>query len=149
MKRIKLTQGKYALVDDEDFDYVNQWKWYYDAGYARRTIKNRGIFMHIVILSKPLGMEVDHKDGNGINNQRNNLRLCIRVQNVQNRSKSKNKSSKYKGVGLLHGKWQATITYQYKKYYLGWFKTEKEAAIMYNREASKMFGEFAKLNIIT
>ena len=107
--------------------------------------------MHRVILKAKKGQYVDHGDDNGLNNQRNNIRICTNSQNLQKARKKKGKaSSKYKGVHFVEmtKKWKATITTNYKFYYLGCFKTEKEAAIAYNKAAKKYYKDFARLNII-
>lgn len=86
MKKIELSQGKFALVDDEDFEWLSQYKWYFHKGYARRsyrfakTGKQRGVFMHRDILKLSKKYHTDHIDGNGLNNQRSNLRACTLAQ---------------------------------------------------------------------
>lgn len=163
MKKIKLTQGKFALVDNEDFDFLNSFKWYYlknafnKNGYAVRNSprKNRyrqPLRMHRIILNIQKGVMCDHIDGNGLNNQKSNLRICNNTENSRNRTaKGKNNTSGYKGVGYLRGKSgqtyiRAEISYNKKTCHLGLFKTTKEAAIAYNRKAIELFGEFARLN---
>lgn len=153
-KRIKLTQGKFALVDDSDYEYLNQFKWHVDSyNYAVRTVwvkeqKSKHIKMHRELLKTPLF--VDHIDGNGCNNQRKNLRSCTRAQNLQNRGKNKNNTHGYKGVSLdkrrVHQKnpFKAEIMVNRKKRYLGSFSTAKEAHRAYKEAAKKYHGEFAK-----
>jgi len=139
MKEIKLTQGKVALVDDEDFEYLNQYKWYASQGYAKR----RGNIM----IHQQLGFyEGDHLDGNGLNNQKYNLRFCTSAQNNMNRQKRNNCKSKYKGVSRQkHGiKWIAYINGKY----IGSYDIEEQAALAYNHKAKELFGEFARLNDI-
>lgn len=159
MKEIKLTQGKVALVDDEDFEYLNQWKWCaHKAGkkfYARRACilnkKYQEIKMHRLIMDcvEGDGKIVDHKDGDTLNNSKNNLRICSHKNNIRNMNKSTLHTSKYKGVHLRkNGKWQARITKNYKLIHIGYFKIEAEAAKAYNIMASELFGEFANLNQI-
>lgn len=145
-----------VFVDDEDFEYLNQFRWSLPSGYAGRTItvdgKRSAILMHREIMgcTKGDGQEVDHIDGNRLNNQRSNLRLVTRTQNHGNCRHRDNCSSKFKGVTLVKrtGKWQAQITCNYKDYYLGSFMTETDAALAYNKKALELFGEHAKLNII-
>lgn len=157
MKEIYLTQGKVALVDDEDFEYLNQWKWCAAKGgnafYAIRMEPGNPrtlILMHQQILDFP--EEVDHKDGDGLNNQRLNLRACTRSQNHMNRRPKPGCSSRFKGVSFnekcrIHP-WRAMIMVNYKRTYIGFYTTEEEAALAYNQKALELFGEFARLNII-
>lgn len=166
MKEIKLSQrGKnkslnlVALVDDNDFDYLNQWKWFADkyknGWYAGRqdysTGKKKYLKMHRVILgitdSKLLG---EHADRNGLNNQRSNLRVATKSQNAINVSSRYNSTSNYLGVcwHKREKKWRAQITKDYKKIQIGSFDNEHEAAIAYNQKAVQLFGEFANLNKI-
>lgn len=151
MKKIKLTQNEYALVDDADYEYLNQWKWCYGArNYAYRGIgteTNPRIWMHRLIMNALVDKEVDHKDGNGINNQRSNLRLCTRMQNARNTHKI-NAQSGFKGVyqNSVSDKWFAKITYNNKKHYLGTFSTKEEAAYAYDEAAKQHHKEFASPN---
>jgi hypothetical protein len=158
MKKIKLTQGKFALVDDEDFEYLNQFKWSvykdYNTFYVTRQIKlpngkHRSIKMHREIMKTPKGKLTDHADGNGLNNQKYNLRICTAQENNRNLRHRKIKSSKYKGVYLGNKKyWRAHIGVNSKQVYLGCFSSENEAALAYNEKAKELFGEFAYLNKI-
>ena len=153
MKEIKLTQGQVALVDDDNFEVLNQFKWcaqkHRNTYYAIRTIlvndKNKTIRMHNVIMG---GKGVDHINRNGLNDQRSNLRFCTNSQNHMNRRKRKNTSSIYKGVSFHKrtGKWMASIGINDKKIHLGYFDIEVEAAKSYNNKAIELFGEFANLN---
>lgn len=162
MKEIKLTKGKVALVDDEDFEYLNQWKWQAQKSnktyYAKRGIgisktnpKHYSVKMHRQIMGvksyKEDARQVDHKDWNGLNNQKENLRVCTPSQNAYNRRSSKG-DSKYKGV-LKQPKseyWGAKITVKTRGKMLGVFEDEKEAAIAYDNAARKYYKEFAVLN---
>lgn len=157
MKQISLTQGKYALVDDEDFERLNQHKWQVCKKgycfYAQRSIqKSNGGWttspMHRQVMSAPPDMQVDHHNHNGLDNRKANLRLCTRSQQQHNQLSHKNTSSKYKGVCWykLYKKWLASIRYMYKSYHLGYFYNEVEAAKAYDAKAKEIFGEFACLN---
>jgi hypothetical protein len=156
LKYINLTQGKQAIVSDEDYDLVNQHKWYYDktTGYAKRDVrvdgKRKCIYMHRFINSTNDGELTDHINGNRLDNQRNNLRSCNFTQNHANKKIESKFSSKYKGVYWQknRSKWIAMIRINRKGHYLGCFTDEKEAAKAYNKRAKDFFGEFARLNII-
>ena len=146
MKKILLAKEKYALVDDSDYGYLNQYRWHiHEKRYLRSS---SGILMHRLIINTPEGMDTDHIDGNGLNNQRNNLRICKKFQNQANRGISKNNLSGYKGVYWHKDskKWRAKLMFDYKNIYLGLFKNKINAALAYNQAAKKYFGEFAKLN---
>lgn len=156
MKEIQLTQGLVALVDDEDYEYLNQWKWHAHkqtrSGYrAIRAVNKKIIIMARVIMGlEDKGLLIDHKDRNGLNNQKSNLRLCTKQQNNFNKTPHKTSTSKYLGVclekRLKNRKWRATITHNYKQIPLGRFENEQDAAAAYNLKAKELFGEFANLN---
>ena len=153
MKTIPLTQGKVALVDDEDFERVSQFKWYYtQAGYACRSLPVSGRkktiqLMHRLIMGEPEGMEVDHrKHGDTLNNQKDNLRAATHQQNLCNRGKNRNNTSGHKGVSWnkLRGKWMAQIKHGYKNRYLGLFTDIQDAISAYATAAKQLHGEFAR-----
>ncbi len=165
MKKIQL-HGKYSylfiFIDDEDFEEVSQYKWYGCKGKNDNTIYARAdcyynnkrvqIKMHRLILGLEFGnkLQGDHKDHNGLNNQKYNLRIVTCQQNQFNRQPYKNTSSEYKGVSW-HKRdkvWQAYIKYSGKLIMLSCFNNEIEAAQAYNKKASELFGEYAKLNTI-
>lgn len=144
MKRLKLTQGKWAKVDDEDFQALSKFKWFARSSrgcwYASRNIYPNGtgsrgvmIHLHVVLLGEVSGKEIDHIDRDGLNNQRSNLRHCTRSENCFNRTKKKGTHSKFVGVSWYkrrasqHGSWFAYIKKDGKLTYLGSFKSEEEA----------------------
>lgn len=154
MKEIELTQGKVALVDDEDYEALMQYKWFalYDGWnwYAKRgRRKSDGlgpckIWMHRIILKLADGERADHINRNGLDNQRSNLRVATRSQNAANSKRRSTNTSGYKRVSFRkdHGKWQAHIGSRR----IGYFNTPLEAAIAYNEAALEFYGEFARIN---
>lgn len=150
MKRIPLSQGKFATVDDGEFNLINQWKWSFRSdGYAVRRENNKMIRLHRQLTNAPQGMDVDHINGNTLDNRKSNLRICTHRQNIQNQKiRNQITSSKYKGV--LHdkrsGKWMARLTLNGKQKRLGLFHCEIAAACMYNAKAKEYFGEYARPN---
>jgi len=153
MKRIKLSSGKYTLVDNDDFDWLSKWKWSFDGNCASRneysTGKAKKIYMHRLIMDFPENMEIDHKNRNRLDNRRSNLRICNRSQNCTNRLATTKGISGYRGVTKRpNGKWQARIEINNRKISLGCFVDVKEAALAYNKLVRKYHGEFALLNNI-
>lgn len=155
MKCIPLTQGKFALVDDEDFERLNQYKWHCSAkGYAVRTeqiprTKNKITFwMHREIVGTPKGMETDHKDQNTLNNQRGNLRTATKGQNQYNQKKHSNNTSGFRGVYFNKQKQRfcAQIAVNKKNIHIGFFKTIEEAVSAHDLAAIEFHGKFAKIN---
>ena len=156
MKKIPLTQGKAALVDDADYEWLNQWKWcavkmchfYYAVRHAKQD-NARVLYMHREIMSAPKGLDIDHIDHDGLNNQKINMRLCTRQQNCANKRKRDfTTSSKYKGVCYIrkNGLWLANISYNNKTMSLGHHAAEEDAARAYDKKAVELFGEFASTN---
>ena len=156
MKTIPLTQGKVAIVDNEDWEKLLQCKWYVIEGktkwYAMRRSsdngKRRTIYMHREILKPPSRMDTDHINGDGLDNRRSNLRIATRAQNKQNARSQRGSTSKYKGVCWNRNatKWQAQICVDIKHIYLGLFDNEEEAARAYDKRARELFREFALTN---
>lgn len=158
-KELPLSQGKVTEVDFGDFAYLNQWKWHYDCSgggcvsasrmdYSDGWKNPKKIYMHRVILDAPVGITGDHKNGNGLDNRRVNLRLATMQQQSFNKRKTRKTSSRYKGVSRRGNRWYALIGYNWGSKYLGAFREEDEAAIAYNNAARELYGEFAKLNIV-
>jgi hypothetical protein len=165
MKEIPLSKGKVALVDDEDYEWLIRWKWHYGcatendnkSGYAMhdngkhgKLGNKRSIRMHHIVLGCESNIEIDHIDGNTLNNQKYNLRPVTHQQNSFNRKPNRNHSSKYKGVvwSKQHGKWRSRIRINQQLKHLGYFTDENEAALAYNKAAFELFGEYARLNQI-
>jgi hypothetical protein len=150
VKHIPLTQGQFAIVDDEDFEALTQYKWHAmkdcKTYYAARSERGARIRMHRQIMNAPVGLEVDHINHEGLDNRRINLRLCSVSQNRMNEGrKREGVSSRYKGVCWAKAtqKWQTSIGFQGKVQYLGQFDTEEEAHAVYLTAAKRLFGEFA------
>ena len=184
MKKIELSRGGknkgvyFALVDDEDFDYLNQYHWFVISKdhnkYASAIINGQNVLMHRLIMKTPEGLQTDHVFHDGLDNRkyieidgvlRCNLRNCTNSQNQMNKRSAKNSSSKYLGVCKIKRTmkyilktgaisihnyiyYSALIQHNKKEMYIGSFKTEEQAAKAYNTEAIKYHGEFANLNVI-
>ena len=161
-KEIILTRGKVALVDDIDYENLSKFKWHAQKSqiktrenwYARRRRSDfevekipgpRNVYMHKEIIRSSL---VDHIDGNGLNNQRGNLRPCNYFLNNGNRRKSSGCSSRFKGVypNRKKGRWYSQIMINGKSLHCGMFKYEIDAAKAYDKKAIEIFGEFAHTN---
>lgn len=158
-RRIPLSRGLFALVDDCDFEWASQFKWHArqsSAGtprfYAQRNVllpsgKRSMRYMHRELLGALPGQEVDHKDRDRLNNRRDNLRFCSRSQNNANSGKRRNAvSSRFKGVTWESRRkhWVAQIQVRGKHFFLGSFASEKRAAAAYATAAQNHFGEYAR-----
>lgn len=151
-REIDLTQGKVALVDDADFEWLSRFNWCAvktgKTFYAVRRDGRHPVLMHRVILSASDDVDVDHRDLDGLNNTRANLRLASRSQNMANISKYESNRSGFKGVSwhASHGAWRANITVEWRQYHIGYFDTPEAAARAYDAAAREHFGEFARTN---
>ena len=163
-KEINLTRGKSTLVDEEDYDFLMQWKWHYSSsGYAIRSVQkswckeskkqsNKKIYMHRILNNTPDNLITDHINGDTLDNRKINLRNCTISQNGMNTRRQVNsKYSIYKGVYFSIGKktnkpWMALISKDRKRYYIGHYISEKEAALAWNKKAKELHGEFAYQN---
>ena len=161
MKEIELTRGYVALVDDADFEWINKWRWHADVNrstvYAARAFKTDTgkrvtIRMHRAIMGvTDPKVFVDHKFGNGLDNQRENLRTCTNAQNLLNRGSDKDSSSRFKGVywHKTGKKGAAGIKASGKMEHIGLFENEEDAARHFNQWAKIHHGEFAKYNDVS
>lgn len=161
MKEIQLTKGYVALVDDADYERLALFKWHARVNkartliYAQRTVRygprqldrHRVIHMHHEVLGVSCG--VDHRDNNGLNNQRYNLRSATQSQNMANSRRRLGTSSRFRGVCWFkkNRKWLAAVRKDGIKHYLGSFVDEMDAARAYDVKARELHGEFAKLNV--
>lgn len=156
MKEIPLTQGKIAIVDDEDYQGLSQYKWcaakLHGIFYAVRAVRGENkkhILMHreILGLTKGDGKQTDHHNHNSLDNRKCNIRICSNRQNQQNRHKKRG-CSQYKGVSWYKRdkKWFAQIKVNSQKIHLGCFNNQIDAAKAYDKKAKELFGEFACTN---
>jgi len=156
MKKINVGHEQFALVDDDDFDWITKWRWHLNQqGYAVRKVYINGrkggsyrVAMHRVIAGTPENMHTDHINGDPLDNQKSNLRVCTNKENMKNRKLNSNSSTGYKGVHLHTKlkKWVARIGVDGKRIHLGVYDTPEAAALAYNAAALKYHGEYARLN---
>ena len=150
MKKIPLTRGKFALIDDVDFDTINAKKWTFTSGgyaahYYRIGKKVKSFRMHRFLLDPPRHMEIDHINRNGLDNRRCNLRICTREENARNVA-GRAKWRRFKGVRKTKKGWFATICFHGQHFRKGPFTRSVVAAITYDHWAKVYHGEFASLN---
>lgn len=161
MKKIYLSKGLFCTVDDSDFEFLNQYKWTASgkAKYGFRAIRgfsffkngtetSRPILMHRVITMCPNGFEVDHIDGDQLNNQKNNLRIVSHCSNMKNRRQKSDMTSRFKGVSFCKqsGKWVGRLQANGRILLNAGFDSEEDAAREYNKYAKQYHGKFAVLN---
>jgi len=152
-RRIKLSQGKYAIVDPEDYEKLIGYVWYAANAlctfYAQRNENGKSVRMHRQIMNPPAGFFVDHENHNGLDNRKANLQIVTPAENTYNKRKEKGSvSSRYKGVSFRksRNKWTAYISYRGRRINLGCFDDEIDAAKAYDEAAKELFGKFAFLN---
>jgi hypothetical protein len=159
-----LTQGKYAIVDQQDYERLAKYRWH-AARHGRSCYAQRGtgsakagkrkkhlVMMHREIMDVGEDRFVDHKNHNGLDNRRANLRVATWEENCWNKRKRRTgSSSRYKGVSRVRrrGKWQAEIRWRGRRIYIGYFDDEEAAARAYDAKAAELFGAFAALNFPT
>ena len=146
---VPLTKGRFAKVDEVDFADVSKWNWSCWTDHGNRAYAARGqiVLMHRYIMRAEPGEQVDHKNGDGLDNRRRNLRKATVTENSRNHMKRRGEhTSKYKGVSWHCGKWCANISRDGKAFRLGRFTTEEEAALAYDEAARRLHGEFARVN---
>jgi hypothetical protein len=148
VKQIPLGDGYYAYVDAADYEWLSQWTWHLQNGYAVRRENNKVINMHREIMQASKGMEVDHKNRNKLDNTRENLHVCTHAENAQNRRKPRNASTRFWGVSYIKGraKYMAFVCYKGEVVSCGWFTDEIEAARAHDYKAVALKGESARLN---
>ena len=159
-KEIQLTKGQVAIVDDDMFDYLNQWKWQASEQkngkfYAQRKIKvnslRKCIMMHrLIVNNTDIKLHTDHINGITLDNRKINLRICTNSQNQMNKKVQINNKNGLKGVSFNKEKkkYEVSITIKGNKIFLGYYFNPIDAAKAYNEAAIKYFGEFANLNKI-
>lgn len=158
-KQIQLTRGKFAIVDESDFEWLNEFRWcacfdgtnWYAMMANNEGKRMGGITMHMLIFGKIDGLEIDHFNGDTLNNSRENLRHCTHAENGRNLRCRSGCSSKYKGVSWdkSMSMWSAIISKNYTTVHREYFSSEIEAALQYDLWATELFGEFARLNFPT
>lgn len=152
--KLKLNKNKYTLIDKEDFDKVSQFNWFFNGKHAYRTVqknyKSKTIYLHRFITNCPKGKTVDHINGDGLDNRKENFRICSQKNNSYNAKICKRNKSGFKGVSWIKSrkKWYVSIEKNGYSMSLGLFLDKEEAALAYNKYAKKYFGQYARLNNI-
>ena len=158
MKSIPLTQGRFALIDDDDFDKVvayRSWHAVESRGtfYARTNVHCKDghwtlLPMHRLIMGVSGNLQVDHKNGDGLDNRKENLRVCTQGENAKNRRRSSLSTSPFKGVSFRkrERRWVARVNSNGKRLWLGMYSTAEEAARVYDAKAREVYGAFARTN---
>jgi hypothetical protein len=140
-----------VLIDDDMADEILQYKWsvqsrrhgiYFATKIKGPNGKNKVLFLHRFIMGNPKGKMVDHKLGNHFDNRRENLRICENPENSRNAKIPRTNTSGYKGVTKRGNKWEANIKFDGRRIYLGRYETVEEAAMVYEKKAKELFGEY-------
>jgi len=142
MKRIKLTKGKFALVDDEDFEYLSQWNWYVSShNYAITTTKKPCLYMHRIVNKTPKGILTDHINRNTLDNRKCNLRIADKRINSINKGTQSNNTSGYRGISWNknHKKWETYIWNCGLRIQLGYYKIIKDAILVRKKAEIKYY----------
>ena len=155
MRLIPLTQGKFAKVDDADYQELISYNWIFNNGYAfrhlsldRSTGKRSRIMMHRQLMNTPKGMDTDHINRDRLDNRRSNLRVCTRSQNMANKGLKSNNTTGYAGVSLTMyrrtpKKYQARISYEGRVIHLGYSNSKLEAYKLYKKAHKELFKDFS------
>lgn len=153
MKIIPLTQGYEAIVDDEDYVWAaSLFPWCVSKSsnkrYASKRQNKKIVYLHRLLMNAPAGVEVDHINGNGLDNRRENLRLCSHADNQRAKKPQRGGTSPYRGVYWYkrHQKWATKIQRLDDVYFLGYFSEEEDAARAWDKKAKELFGDFAYQN---
>lgn len=154
MKKLLLSGNaeRFVLIDDEDFEPLSKWKWYFNGRYAMRegnlAGQSKTIYMHRFIMNTPKGMYTDHIDMNPLNNQKSNLRICTNSQNNFNKIKQKNNTSGYKGIDWVKKDkvWRIRLNKNKKTVFLAYSKNLTEAVKIYNQAVREHHGTYGRLN---
>lgn len=137
----------FAMASAKDAERISAHRWRANScGYAMTVIDGKRVSMHRFLLEAPPGHEVDHRNGNRLDNRRENLRVCSRSENQCNRGKTRGNTSGFKGVGKKGNRWRASIKARKRRHGLGYFATPEDAARAYDQAAIQLHGEFARLN---
>jgi hypothetical protein len=152
MKSITMTNGVRTIVDDDMHEMYGKYNWtQHTKGFACRSMKMEGkwktVFLHRLVMNVPQGKEVDHINGDRLDNKKSNLRICSREDNAKNRMKRYDSQQPFKGIRLRKGRWEVNLQCDKKAYYLGRYNTAIEAAKVYDKYAKKYFGQFARFNL--
>ena len=153
-RSIPVSGGGVAWVDQRDYPMLSTWHWHHNLrGYAMRNVKRgagwRPTFMHRFIMLPDPDQQVDHINGNHLDNRRDNLRLCTNAENHANLSIPANNTSGYKGVSKSRRRWRASIGQRGQCTHLGVFASAVDAALAYDLAAIRLFGEYARPNFLT